>query len=190
MKRLYLLLLSLALLLSIVGQASAIAITYSEQATVTGTIGNFTFSNAVLTIWWTGDTANVQNLGGFFENDAAANTVNLSISGFGSALFTDALYVFDNQGAITVGFADAGSSILDTVDNAFGTYDLTTAIGPITNSSFIRPDVFFPTDQGPLNILSAGNSTFTATTSAIPEPTTLSLLGLGLLGVWRRRRTA
>ena len=104
--------------------------------------------------------------------------------------------VFDNQGAIAVGFGDltqGPASVLDTYDAAFGAYNLTTAIGPITNTSFIRPDITFNTTLGGLNLQSTGNSTFTASTgTATPEPGSLVLLGtgvVGLLGSLRRRLT-
>ena len=167
------------------GSTAAFAgtITYTESATATGTIGGVAYTDALVTLTLVGDTANVTGGSGFFTN--AVGTFMLSIAGVGSGTFTDSMYVFDNQGAVAAGFADAtvGGSVLDTFDTAFGTYDLKSAIGPITNTNFIRPDLTYGTTLGAFTIASAGLSTFTATTTVVPEPGSLMLLGSGVIGL-------
>ncbi|HYL74828.1 MAG TPA: PEP-CTERM sorting domain-containing protein [Bryobacteraceae bacterium] len=172
------------------GFAVASAITYTEGATATGTLGNTSFTNASLVFTFTGNTSNVTGGVGFFSIVATGAT--LRINGGGAITITDSgIRVAVNQGFAppAAGFGGAQGSILDTLDNAFGTYALVTAIGPITDTSFIRPDLTFATSSGGLNITSAGNSTFTATTT--PEPATLMTLGAGLLafGAHRYRQT-
>jgi hypothetical protein len=189
MKRATLILAAVALMLCSAALVQAGAITYTEQATATGTLGSSAFNSALVTITFVGDTTNVVCGGGFCYNAVGTATVN--VAGVGTAAFTSDTYrAFDNQGAIAVGIADesSGASILDTYDSAFGTYDLTTAIGPVTDASFIRPDVTFSTDLGGFNLQSVGDSTFTATTG-IPEPATLAPFGAGLavLSLLRKR---
>jgi hypothetical protein len=182
------------------GVALATPITYTEQASASGTIGLTSFSDADLTIQWTGDTSGVSGGGGFFINDAGASVVDLTISGVGSTVFTDNVEVFVNQASAAAGFAlsGGGGSILDTFDAAFTSYALATPIGPITDNPFIRPDLTFDTGLGLLNITSVNpnspSSTFTATTtSPVPEPASMALLGTGVLtlvGRQLRRRRA
>src|SRR5262249_31601432 len=153
----------------------AAPITYTESATVSGTLGGTPFSG-VITITGTGNTTGVFN-DGIFRNNVSAS---FSISGDGSGTFTDAIQVFDNHAQAAAGFDDitlGQPSILDTFNSAFATYNLTTAIGPITGSSFINPGLAFATTAGALVINTSGNSTFTATT--VPGP----VVGAGLPGL-------
>ncbi len=178
-------LLVLALVTFGASQTFASTITYTEQAVVSGSLGNNFFNNSLVTLTLVGDTANVTGSAGFFQN--LVGTFTVDVASVGMATFTDPMEVFDNQGSIAAGFGDLAlaGSVLDTFDAAFATYDLTTAIGPITNSPFIRPDLSFPTTLGGFNIQSSGNSTFTASTgTATPEPGSLVLLGTGLVGLF------
>ena len=165
------------------GRAQASAITYTEQATASGSLGGTAFTNALVTLTLVGDTSNVTGTT-FLTN--SVGTFTLNVSGLGGGTFTDALWVFDNQtfSPPAAGFGlTAGGSILDTFDNAFGAYGLVTPIGPITDSPFINSGESFDTTAGAFIINSSGNSTFTASTGSVPEPVSVTLMGVGLLGL-------
>ena len=187
--------LSVVALLGFAGLAYGGPITYTESATLSGSLDGIGFQNAVATLTLIGDTSNIHNDGNFRN----PGTASITIEGFAPADFTDLIEVFVNQGAQAAGFDDitlGQASILDTLDAAFGSYDLSTAIGPITNTPFFRPDLVYGTYSGDLIITDTSNSTFSAVTdTAVPEPMTFSFLGLGLaaMGVGariRRRRSA
>jgi hypothetical protein len=160
-------------------------------------LDNVHFTNAVITITGTGDTTGVFNDGPFRNN---LPTVSFSISGGGgSGTFTDAIQVFDNQSAESAGFDDktlSQATILATVNSAFTTYNLASAIGPLTGLALLNGEQAFATTAGNLIINTSGDSTFTATTgvTATPIPAAFPLFatGLGALGLlgWRRKRKA
>ena len=75
------------------GQAAPI--TYTEQALASGTLGARVFTNALVTIVFTGDTTNVTGGAGFFTNNLG--TATISVAGIGTGTFTSSLFVFDNQ---------------------------------------------------------------------------------------------
>jgi hypothetical protein len=166
-------------------------IIYTEQAIASGTLGGTTFTDALITLMLDGYTGTVVPRGSeFFFNPVGTFTVN--VSGIGTATFTDHMEVFDNQGFAppAAGFARLGGnggSVLDTFNTQFASYDLKTPIGPISGASFIRPNLVFGTTLGNLQILSAGDSTFTAST--VPEPSSLiPLVALGGILACRLKR--
>ena len=182
-------LLALAVLLCGATQAKAGSITYTVQDTASGTLGASSFTDALVTVSFTGNTANVYGGSGFWEIDLGTASVN--IAGTGSALFTDAMFVFDNQGAVAAGIADhsSGGSVLDTYNSAFGSYDLMSAIGPLSGGVYFRPDLSYGTDAGLLHFSDAGGtSSFKAVVT--PEPATFTLLAslLGMAALGRRRK--
>jgi hypothetical protein len=195
MKRLLVFVAVLTLLLTGVKQAQAIDLTYSVVGTGTGSLGATNFTNALVTVSFTGNTVDVMGSGGFFSNTVGTATV--TVTGIGTATFTDAMEAFVNQGMIAAGVVDLtlSGSVFDTFNAAFATYDLRTPLGPLSGAPFIRPDLTFPTTLGGFHLASiAGNSTFTAAAPAgtVPEPAGCALLAVGTLGLlgygWRAFR--
>jgi hypothetical protein len=160
-------------------------ITYTGQATGSGCLGatkmgsvitclaGDSFTNALVTITMTNLTTNVVSpTPGLFEN---FGTTIVNVSGLGSGEFTDSIGVFSNQNLNPAvgGFADftAMLDILDTSNNSFVSYNLKSAMGPISGSPVLTSaNQFFPTSVGGFVWSGVPDiATFTATT-AVPEP--------------------
>ena len=184
----------LAAIISVICAANAKAspITYTESSTVSGTLNSVSFTNELLTLTGTGDTASVTNpISGLFSNPVG--TVSFTL-GAVSGTFTDAFDVSSCSACGVpglAGFFDLGvNDLLNTLSAAFATYALSIPIGPVTGSSFINAGLSFPTSVGALVINSAGDATFTAVVT--PLPTALPLFASGLVGLlllgWRRKK--
>ena len=164
---------------------------YSDEAEASGSLGSSTFTNALVTATFFGDTTNVSPVGSDYLNTVGAAFV--TVAGLGTATFTDSVIAFDVQGGLVAGIYDAtvSNEILDTQNSAFATYDLTTPIGPISGTANVPVALSFETNMGALVFTSIGRtSTFSA--GEVPEPltSTLTCSGLVLIAILRLRQRA
>jgi hypothetical protein len=161
-----------------------------RAATASGSLNGIPFTDATVFLLMNNNTTNVTGGPSLFEN---VGTATVSVGGGPAVTFIDPIVVFSNQPVIAVGFEDttAALNILDDFSASFATYDLTTSIGPIVGTSVINADHSFATTGGAFVLTSAGDATFTATTTTIPEPSTWAMLlaGFGFLGFVGYRKT-
>jgi hypothetical protein len=171
--------------------ALADGVTYTETDVATGSLGGTSFSDALVTITLLGDTSTSTT--GIFGALEVFGPATVTVDGIGTASFTDSLAAFDTSIFGAAGILDSslgpyGLDVLDTIDPTFGTYDLTTDVGPISGFSLFNADSGFATTDGNFVLTSdSGTSTFSALT-AVPEPCSLSLIGVGLSGLFLARR--
>ncbi|HEV1287619.1 MAG TPA: PEP-CTERM sorting domain-containing protein [Bryobacteraceae bacterium] len=182
------LILEVVLLSASIASASSI-LTYTESVVGSGSFNGTAFSGQTVTISETANTSGIALFGGGVYD--LPGTVSVNVPGIGTGTFTDSMFVFSNQNAADGGFFDSTRGInLAFNDNAaFATYALATAIGPLSGTSFVDTTDTYATTLGNFSFSSAASTaTFTAAGSAVPEPGTMGLLGIGLAAVVAGRR--
>jgi len=183
--------------------ALADPITFTHQGMGSGSIAGTPFARTSFTITAVGNTSNRQSFGSGFSIDH--DSAMISITGVGTFIFTSGTRTFVNNDAQIVGFSRASTGGLDLFDGpnntVFAAWDMFSSIGPVADGGTLsqwgapRPPVL--TNGGQL-LFTDGLSPiiFTAIVgqpAEIPEPTSLTLLGLSIGGAaianrFRRRK--
>ena len=152
-----------------------------------GFLDGHQFSNAAFTIRATYDSSRVTSPQG---NPLAPDlTSSVTIAGLGSATFSGTTYtVLIQQGTTaTLTFADQEftAGIVGDISTSRNGYNLAGPIGPVTGTASINSGLpFGTTDGGTFSFSEIANNGVTVTASVVPEPASLVLCGLGLLGAW------
>lgn len=155
------------------GRVGAEPLYYSETATGSGSLGSQSFTDALIEVTASGDSALVH---ASLLGSLTLTTGTVSVEYVGEGAFTDVVSVVTNfaTGVAVMGDFPQSGEILADRNDAFYAYDLTTPIGPTVGAASFNPGIGFKTSAG-LFVLNSVSSpvTFTASTSP-PAPLPLT----------------
>jgi hypothetical protein len=163
--------------------AGSIQYTYSFLGN--GSLGGLPFDTRPFTLSMSADTTTVVEIPASTRANTNRGAVTLEIGGLGSALVTTPLQIFTNFAYIGLSKVDGDTYMVE-----FGpippTWDLRSAVGPITLDPGVMNGWSVETDRGALAMGTTSNWQFIATT--IPEPASCALIGFAAIGLLARRR--
>jgi hypothetical protein len=172
---------------------AAESITYTMTGTLSGTLNGTPFFNKAFTFVFLGNTADITSPDPGVLLDEASST-SISIAGFSAGDFTEGIGVAAVPSAGRVGFA-IPSNLDDSLvieNSGFDGWNLATSVGPFEESgAALGSDGDFSTSLGTLVFFGgAENVSFSASVAAVPEPASVGLVAVSLLGIALRRRWA
>jgi uncharacterized protein (TIGR03437 family) len=175
----------------------AAPITYTLTTTASGTLGASTFTNATVTVTFSGDTSGITpGTGSFTGALINTGTASVTIGGLGTATFTDPIVMVSTYNASIA--ALGGMSAVIVLDNATGTGILLQAgtifsgyglgsMAPVTGTGGVASGSHavqvFPTTKGNMTWAvgqALGTSTFTTSTTTTTAPGTTTNITLNL----------
>lgn len=190
------------LLLMLAVEAFAVPITFMHQGFASGSLGSQSFTDAAFVITAYGDTDNRQSSPYYIDH----NSASIDINGIGVYSLSAPTRTYSNYSYI--GFSRAGSGGYDLFNQntgfPSGNWDMLTSFGPYSGTGYLTgwahpsstgsqySDI--ETSGGILYLFNGtdNSATFEAKVGAsatVPEPSTILLLGSGLLGLgWYGRK--
>ena len=175
-----------ALISTSAASADVVTSTFSGIGSGTWSSGIYSgqsFTNKAFTFTTSVDTSSISAISVGFLAPVAAATV--FIEDYGVLAITSATEQAVNQQQGRFGFGLAGSSIIvGFVNNAFGSWNMQTNLGPITGAGVFNTATF-NTTLGAIQFSGSPTITFT---SVVPAPGAVALIGLAGLAGSRRRR--
>jgi hypothetical protein len=176
------------LLVAAASFASAGTVTFTDSFTGTGTLGSNSFTDSLVTISGSGDTANVHGTVLFPLTSATITIASLNQTVNLTAPFQN-VQLFNNNNFELTALSESNNDgiVFGVVSNALNGADFSSQVGPVDAQTFFLSSPFYATDGGSFNLagptIIEGTSTFTLNGSATPEPATIALFGFGLLAL-------